>query len=101
MLLFKANQNVKNLYTFIKQDDKTALFVIDASPDPAGFPEEYDMEPEMLNTFDGNITVCDKIYTDELIAWKNSSASVEEISASSEEIAASTEVLSASQWTRA
>lgn len=65
MLLFKSKQNVKNLYLFTKKDEKTALFVIDASSDPADFLEEYDMEPEMLNTFNGTLTVCDEAATDE------------------------------------
>lgn len=65
MLLFKAKQNVKNLYIFTKQDDKTALFVIDASLDPADFLEEYAMETEMQNTFNGTMTICKDIASDE------------------------------------
>lgn len=65
LLLFKANQSVENLYILEKQDDETALFVVDASPDQAEFLEEYPMEAEMLNTFNGNITICDNITSDD------------------------------------
>lgn len=64
MLLYKANKDIKNLYIFIKQDDKTALFLIDASPEPAEFLEKYDMDNDMLNTFNGNISVSDEPFTD-------------------------------------
>ncbi len=65
MFLFKAKKNVKNLYTFIKQDDKTALFVIDASPEPADFFQAYDMQQEMLEAFGGKVLTDDEPYTDE------------------------------------
>lgn len=64
MLMFKATQNVKNLYIFTKKDQQTALFVIDASADPAGFMEEYEMDQDMLNTFDGNATVAREMASD-------------------------------------
>ncbi len=64
MLLFKARENVKNIYIFEKKDEETCLFVVDASPVPSEFLEEYSMEIEMLNAFNGSISICDKIYTD-------------------------------------
>jgi methyl-accepting chemotaxis protein len=64
MLLFKAKNDIKNFYTWKKQDDKTVLFIVDASPEPADFLEKYDMEDEMLAAFNGKVSTDDKIYTD-------------------------------------
>lgn len=64
MLLFKAGKDVKNFYIFTKQDDNTALFFIDASPEPAEFLEKYDMESEMLAAFNGIVSVPNKASTD-------------------------------------
>lgn len=64
MLLFKAKNDMKNFYTLKKEDDKTAVFLVDASPEAAGFLEKYDMNTEMLEAFNGNVSVCNEIYTD-------------------------------------
>lgn len=64
MLLFKAKQDIKNYYTYMKIDDKAASFVVDASPEPADFGEKYAMQEEMQGAFNGNITVTAKPYTD-------------------------------------
>jgi methyl-accepting chemotaxis protein len=65
MLLYKAKTDVKNLYTYIKKDEKTALFVVDASPEPADFGEEYEMVEEMLKAFNGQVAVDNTPYTDQ------------------------------------
>ncbi|MBC8062844.1 MAG: methyl-accepting chemotaxis protein [Clostridiaceae bacterium] len=64
MLLFKAKNDVKNFYTLKKKDDKTTLFVVDASPEAAEFLEEYEMQDEMLTAFNGKVSMTAKIYTD-------------------------------------
>lgn len=64
MLLYKGSKDIQNMYVFIKQDDSTALFLIDASPEPADFLEKYDMDKDMLNTFNGNISVSEEAFTD-------------------------------------
>jgi methyl-accepting chemotaxis protein len=65
MLLYKAKNDIKNFYTWKKQDDKTVVFIVDASPEPADFLEKYDMEDEMLAAFNGKVSTGDKIYTDQ------------------------------------
>lgn len=65
MLLFKAKNDVKNYYTFKKKDDNTVLFVVDASAEAADFLEEYDMQSEMIDAFNGKVSVSNKIYKDE------------------------------------
>jgi methyl-accepting chemotaxis protein len=57
MLLFKAKSTTKNFYTYIKKDDKTVLFLLDASPEPAEFLEEYETYEEINEAFNGNVTV--------------------------------------------
>lgn len=57
MLLFKAKSTTKNFYTYIRKDDKTVLFLLDASPEPAEFLEEYETYEEINEAFNGNVTV--------------------------------------------
>jgi methyl-accepting chemotaxis protein len=81
MLLSKARSDIKNLYILIKSDDKTAMFLIDASPDPAEFLEKYDMDPSMLQTFNsGLLTEDNEITTDK---WGSTISAYEPIKNSS------------------
>lgn len=66
MIVFKAKKDIKNFYVYIKKDNKTAQFLIDASPDPADYLENYEMEGEgeMSSAFDGNIAVDNKPSSD-------------------------------------
>ncbi|OBR92433.1 MULTISPECIES: methyl-accepting chemotaxis protein [Clostridium] len=57
MIVFKAKKDIKNFYVYIKKDNKTAQFLIDASPDPAGYLENYEMQGGMISAFDGSIAV--------------------------------------------
>jgi methyl-accepting chemotaxis protein len=64
MIKYKALKNVTNLYTFGEKENGSAFFIVDASSDPAGFGEKYDMEKAMAEAFKGNTTVEDKPSTD-------------------------------------
>ncbi|RMC92859.1 HAMP domain-containing protein [Clostridium autoethanogenum] len=57
MIVFKAKKDIKNFYVYIKKDNKTAQFLIDASPDPADYLESYEMQGGMISAFDGSIAV--------------------------------------------
>ncbi|AZV58118.1 methyl-accepting chemotaxis protein [Clostridium sp. AWRP] len=57
MIVFKAKKDIKNFYVYIKKDNKTAQFLIDASPDPADYLESYEMQGRMISAFDGSIAV--------------------------------------------
>lgn len=61
MYVYASKSGVKNLYTLIKLDDKTAGFLVDAS----GFLDKYEITDEINQAFKGNIVVQDSIYTDE------------------------------------
>lgn len=64
MIIFKAKKNIKNFYIWIKKDDKTAQFLLDASPDPADYMEKYEMQNEIFSAFAGEVVVSDKPYSD-------------------------------------
>ncbi|NMM62805.1 methyl-accepting chemotaxis protein [Clostridium sp. P21] len=64
MIVFKAKNSIKNFYIYVKKDDKTAQFLVDASPEAADFMENYEMAEEMRSAFDGKITVDNDPYTD-------------------------------------
>ena len=83
MLLFKAKNNITNFYTYKKQDDNTALFVVDASPEAAEFLEEYEMTDAMFDAFNGNVSVTKDIETDK---WGTFISSYSPIKNSSGEI---------------
>lgn len=80
MLLYKAKTDVKNLYTFIKKNDSTTLFIVDASPEPAEFLEEYPMDGDMLEAFEGNIVVSNKPLTDKWGTWLSAYAPIKDSS---------------------
>lgn len=64
MIVFKAKKDIKNFYIFIKKDDKNVQFLFDASPEPAEYMENYEIQKEMSDAFEGNIAVSDKPYSD-------------------------------------
>lgn len=64
MKLFKADEDIKNYYIYVKVDDKTAEFVADASPEPADYLEKYDMNRDMLKAFNGTVAITNKPYSD-------------------------------------
>jgi Methyl-accepting chemotaxis protein len=85
MLLYKARTDVTDFYIMKKDDDKTASFVIDASPDPVDFMEKYDMDEDMINAFNGNISVSSEPTTDD---WGTSLSAFAPIKNSSGQIIA-------------
>lgn len=64
MTVFKAKKDIKNFYIYIKKDDKNVQFLFDASPEPAEYMENYEMQKEISSAFEGNIVVSDKPYSD-------------------------------------
>ncbi len=64
MVVFKAKKDIKNFYVYIKKDDKTAQILLDASPEPADYMENYEMGKEMSSAFYGKTVVSDKPYSD-------------------------------------
>ncbi|AKN30774.1 chemotaxis protein [Clostridium carboxidivorans P7] len=64
MITFKAKKDIKNFYVYVKKDDKTAQFLLDASPEPADYMEDYEMVDEMKTAFDGKIVVDNEPCTD-------------------------------------
>lgn len=93
MIIFKAKKDIKNFYIFIKKDDKTAQFLLDASPEPADYMEDYEMQKEMLSAFKGETVVSDRPYSDKWGTYvsayspiKNSSGQVIAIIGADEDI---------------
>jgi methyl-accepting chemotaxis protein len=78
MLMFKANTDVTNLYTFVKKDEEWALFVVDASPEPAEFKEKYEMSKEMLIAFGGTAVVENGFNDDEWGVWLSAYAPIKD-----------------------
>lgn len=64
MITFKAKKDIKNFYVYVKKDDKMAQFLLDASPEPSDYMEDYEMVDEMKTAFDGKILVDNEPYTD-------------------------------------
>lgn len=64
MITFKAKKDIKNFYVYVKKDDKMAQFLLDASPEPSEYMEDYEMVDEMKAAFDGKILVDNEPYTD-------------------------------------
>jgi methyl-accepting chemotaxis protein len=85
MLVFKARNYVKNFYVLCKTDGHTAAFVLDASPDPADFLEEYPLDDIMAKAFAGSISFDDNPTTDQ---WGTFLSSYAPIKNSSGEVVA-------------
>ena len=64
MLLWKSTQNVANFYTFSKVDNRTAAFIVDASPDPASPGDKYSDDPLIFKAFNGQVVADPKPVTD-------------------------------------
>lgn len=64
--MVKANvlYDFKDTYTMGKKSDTTGYFIVNASADPAGLGEEYALEDEMKEAFNGKVVVTRKPYTD-------------------------------------
>ena len=64
--IYFNSESVKYAYSMTMEDEKTALFLVDAdTDDPADPGEEYEMEPDMLRAFHGEVAVNDEPTIDE------------------------------------
>lgn len=66
MMKFKNDKDAKYFYTMVKGEDNKAYMIVDASltgTSPLG--EEYDLEDEMIEAFNGNIAYTKKPVGDE------------------------------------
>jgi len=68
-LLYNARNSMRNIYIFVKKDNKTAQFLMDASPDPADFMEDYEMDDVMLSAFKGSVAAETGITEDKWGSW--------------------------------
>ena len=62
---FKTDKDIKYLYILAKGADKKAYMLVDASLNPFPIGEEYDLEEEMEEAFNGNISSTSKPVSDE------------------------------------
>jgi Methyl-accepting chemotaxis protein len=85
MLLFNGRSDIKNFYVLMKQDDSSALFLLDASAEPADFLEKYELDSSMDEAFKGNVVVDTEITTDE---WGDSISAYAPVKNSSGEVIA-------------
>lgn len=66
MMEFKSDNDIKYFYTLAKKDEDKAYIVVDASlVDPSPLGEEYDLEDEMTEALNGNISFTKKPVEDE------------------------------------
>lgn len=66
MIRFKADKNVRYLYTFVKADDNNVSYVVDASiEDACALGEKYPLDEDMKKAFNGDLVSTNKIVTDE------------------------------------
>jgi methyl-accepting chemotaxis protein len=65
MMRFKNDKNARYLYTLAKGNDNSTYFVVDASlTEPSPLGEEYPLEEEMIEAFNGKTSFTKKPYTD-------------------------------------
>ena len=66
LTIYYETESVEYAYTMAMDDEETAHFLVDADQeDPADPGEEYEMEPDMLSAFQGNVSVNDEPTVDE------------------------------------
>ncbi|MGE5627734.1 MAG: methyl-accepting chemotaxis protein [Solirubrobacterales bacterium] len=66
MIRFKADKNVRYLYTFSEIDDKNVAYIVDASvEDACPIGETYPIDEDMKKAFNGEVVSTNKVVTDE------------------------------------
>lgn len=65
MILAKSESIAKNFYVLIKTQEKEAKFLLDVSVDSSEFLEDYAMDSEMEDAFNGEVTISDESLTDD------------------------------------
>lgn len=65
MSLAKSKSIARNFYILLQVNGAKGEFLVDASVEASEFLEEYEMDSEMLETFEGKNVVSSKSYTDE------------------------------------
>lgn len=65
LIKFKNDENIRYIYTLVKGDDNSAYIAVDGSlVNPSAFGEKYDLEKEMVDAFNGNVSFTKKPYKD-------------------------------------
>ncbi len=60
----KSKSIARNFYTLMKVDKSSGKFLVDVSVEPSEFLDEYELNNDMLNAFEGKVVVTEKPYTD-------------------------------------
>jgi methyl-accepting chemotaxis protein len=65
MSMAKAKSTVRNFYTLMRVDNKTAKFLVDVSVEASEFLTEYEMSSDIEEAFSGKMVVSKNSYTDD------------------------------------
>ena len=65
MVSAKSESIARNFYVLIKTQGKEAKFLLDVSVDSSEFLEDYAMDSEMEDAFNGKVTISDESLTDD------------------------------------
>lgn len=81
MIKFKADKNVRYLYTFRKLDDKNVAYIVDASvEDASAIGDTYPIDEDMKKAFEGDIVSTKKVITDQYGSFLSAYAPIKDSS---------------------